>query len=104
MVLQVNKNKTFFITSEVWRWPGSLTGAWYFVYVDKKLNDEIKTLGRRYGSGFVSVKVTVGKTSWDTALFPYKKENVYLISIKSSVRKKENISIGDILKIKFELT
>lgn len=94
-------NKTFVIKSEVWRWPG--LGGWYFVYVDRKLNEKIKNLGTRYGSGFIKIKATLGKTSWDTALFPYKKENVFLISIKSSVRKKEIVEIGDILKIKFEL-
>jgi hypothetical protein len=93
--------KIFNIKSEVWRWPG--VGGWYFVYVDRKFNGAIRTNGSMYGSGFVKIRATVGGTSWDTALFPYKKEDAFLISIKASVRKKEGIDEGDVVKIRFEL-
>ena len=93
--------KIFNIKSEVWRWLG--VGGWYFVYVDRKLNGTIRTNGSRYGSGFIKIHATIGNTSWTTALFPYKKEDVYLISIKASVRKKEGIDEGDVVKIRFEL-
>ncbi len=93
--------KVFTITSEVWRWPG--VGGWHFVYVDRKYNEMIKKLGKIYGSGFVKIRATIGQTSWDTALFPHRKENAYLISIKSAIRKKEEIQIGDKLKLKVEL-
>lgn len=101
----MENKKTFNIKSEVWRWTGSPAGGggWYFVYVDRKLNDKIKKFSRRYGSGFIKIRATVGKTSWDTALFSHKKENAYLISIKAIVRKKEGIEIGDVVKIKFVL-
>lgn len=94
-------SKKFVIKSEVWRWPG--IGGWYFVYVDRKLSQKIQKNGKVYGSGFVKIRASIGKTSWDTALFPYKKENVFLISIKKSVRKKEIIDTGDVVRIKFEL-
>lgn len=85
--------KVFTVKGEVWRWPG--VGGWHFVYVDRKLNSIIEKYGRKYGSGFRKIRATVGKTSWDTALFPYKKENVFLVSIKAAVRQKEGIRTGD---------
>lgn len=93
--------KLFKIKSEVWIWPG--LGGWHFVSLDRKLNPEIEKNTKKYGSGFRKIRVTVGKTTWDTALFPYKKEKVYLISIKKDVRKKEGIQAGDMVTVKFKL-
>jgi hypothetical protein len=93
--------KKFLIESQVWRWPG--TYGWHFAHVDRKLNGKIRANSKSYGSGFIKIRATVGNTSWDTALFPYKKEDCFLISIKSSVRKKEDIFEGDKVKIKFEI-
>ncbi len=97
----MKKTKNFSIKSEVWRWPG--IGGWYFVYVDRKLNDKIRANGKRYGSGFIKIEARVGETSWQTALFPYKKEDCFLISIKNSIRKKEKIFEGDKVSVYFEL-
>ncbi len=93
--------KIYKFKAKVWRWPG--VGGWHFVYVDKSLTEELKKKGvrYRYGSGFVAIRATVGKTSWDTALFPHTKENTYLLSIKAVVRKKEEIFDGDTVNIKF---
>ena len=73
------------------------------MYVDKKLTEELKKKGAKYkyGSGFLAIRATVGKTTWDTALFPHTKEKAYLLSIKAAVRKKENIFEGDIVSVKF---
>ena len=93
----------FKIKGKVWVWPG--VGGWHFVYVSKKLSEKIEQISRpyKYGSGFVAIQAKVGKTVWDTALFPHKKEGVYLISIKVSVRKKEQIFDGDEVNISFNL-
>mgnify|MGYP001274225394 CR=1 FL=1 len=95
------EKKIFQIKSKVWIWPG--VGGWHFVYVDRKFNKKIKELGKPYGGGFVKIKAKLGKTSWETALFPYKKEDVYLLSIKATVRKKESVFDGDEVKIKIEI-
>lgn len=93
---------SYTIENKIWRWPG--VGGWHFVYVDKELTEELKKKGAKYkyGSGFIAIRATVGKTTWDTALFPHTKENVYLISVKASVRKKEQIFEGDIVSIQFK--
>ena len=87
--------RSFTVKGKVWVYPG--LGGWHFVYVSKK-NSEL--VGKRYGAGFVKVEATIGKTSWTTALFPDKKEGVYLLSIKQVVRKKEGIYDGDTIAIK----
>lgn len=49
------------------------------------------------GWGSLQVKVTVGKTSWDTSIFPDSKRGAYLLPIKSEVRKKEDITVDSII-------
>ncbi len=90
--------KNFKIEAKVWKWPGD--APWHFVNVDKKISEEIRNT---YKKGFVYITAKIGKTSWDTALFPHKLSGVYLLSVKASVRKKEGIWEGDVVKISFVL-
>ncbi|MBI5139401.1 DUF1905 domain-containing protein [Candidatus Nomurabacteria bacterium] len=90
--------KNFKIEAKVWRWPGD--GGWYFVTLPKKLWTDIR---KKYQKGFVRVVAKVGKTSWDTSLFPHKQSENYLISVKKSVRQKEDIWEGDTVKINFTI-
>jgi|SRR3989344_3100454 len=93
--------KKFVVKGKVWRWPG--VGGWHFVYVDKELTERIKKEGKeyKYGSGFIGIRAKMGKSEWDTALFPHTKENTYLISIKAKIRNKEQIFEGDQISISF---
>jgi hypothetical protein len=76
-----------------------LMGSWHFVYVDKKLSQQIRdTVRGKKGSAFVRVRATLGKTSWTTTLFPTK-DGPYLLAIKADVRKKEFVTNGDVVKI-----
>ena len=92
------KKKKYKIRAEVWLYP-SETAAWHFVSVPKKESEEIKkNFGMpRRGWGSVSVSVTVGRTTWETSIFPDKKDGGYILPIKSEVRKKEGISNRDII-------
>lgn len=87
--------KTFGIKSELWRYPGA--AAWHFVTLPKKQSEEIKkdfsTLRKSWGS--LPVTVTLGKTRWQTSLFPDKKSGCYLLPVKADIRKKEGIGHGD---------
>lgn len=93
--------KKFSIKAKVWRWSG--IGGWHFVTLDKDLSAEIKKVAKPYGAGFVRIRVTLGRTSWETALFPHTKSKSYLISIKAAVRKKEDIWEGDDVVMRFVL-
>ncbi len=85
--------KTFKVSGKVWVYPG--LGGWHFVYVDKKLSEKLKKEKKttKVGFSFVKIKAKVGKTEWNTSLFPTK-EGPYLLSIKAQVRKKEGIYDG----------
>jgi hypothetical protein len=93
--------KQYSIIAKVWKWPG--VAAWHFIHLDKKLSADIKNIARTYCAGFVKVEAIVGKTSWTTALFPHTRTQVYLLSIKKSVRKKEDIFDGDTITVNFRL-
>jgi hypothetical protein len=91
--------KRFSFSAKVWVYPG--IGGWHFVNLPKNLSKQIKKVAKTYGSGFVKAKVTVGKSSWVTALFPHKESETYLISIKKQIRKKEEIFEDDKIKVSF---
>lgn len=95
------KSKVFKFKAKVWLWPG--VGGWHFVNVDKKVSEQVKKIGKPYGAGFIKIKAKVGKTYWQTALFPHTESKSYLLSIKARVRKKEDIFEGDLITINFEL-
>lgn len=94
--------KIYKFRAGVWLWPG--VGGWHFVNVPEKISNEIR---EKYGKGMVKVVVKVGNTKWGTSLFPYrnpKGDFGYLISIKKIVRKKEEISEGDIIELSFKIS
>ena len=96
--------KRFEVKGKVWCWTnpsGGAGGGWYFVYVPEKLSRPIKDAARnkkKVGFQFIRVKATIGKTSWNTALFPTK-DGPYLLAIKADVRHKEGIDEGDAVKV-----
>lgn len=91
-------------TGKVWLWPGDVA-SWHFVHVDAKTSEKIrqKHAFRKRGFGSVRVKAKIGKTSWETSIFPDKRSGTYLLPLKAAVRRAEGIaaddSIGFLLKI-----
>ena len=85
----------FTMKSKVWFYSGK--AGWYFLTLAKEPSESIrKTFGplaRPWGS--LPVTVTIGKTSWETSIFPDKKAGAYLLPLKADVRKKEKIAEGD---------
>lgn len=88
---------------KVWIYPGD--APWHFVNVGKGISKEIKELFGEWSGGFGSlpVKVIVGKTTWKTSIFPDKKSGSYLLPLKASVRKKENIIADKTLSYSIEI-
>ena len=81
--------------AKVWLYPGQ-EANWHFVTLPKKQSQQIK---ERFGSfkrgwGSLPVKVTIGKTTWNTSIFPDKKAGAYLLPLKADVRKQEKIQDG----------
>jgi len=83
----------------IWRGPS----PFFFVAVPAKESQDIKAISRvvTYGWGVIPVHVRIGKTEWTTSLFP--KDDLYLVPIKASVRKAENLEEGDNVTIELEI-
>lgn len=99
--VKVDKKVNFSFKTEVVKYPGF--ASWSFAIVPKKISDEIKdNIKRRVGFGSVYVIAEIGKTSWETSIFPDKKSGCYLLPLKKEVRKKEDIE--DYGKINLKIT
>ena len=87
------KGKIFY-----WRGPT----PFLFVAVPEEPSREIKAISASvtYGWGVIPVYVRIGKTEWKTSLFP--KDGRYLVPIKKSVQKSENLEVDDSVTIRLE--
>lgn len=79
--------------------------GWHFVTIPKDISDDIKHLfgDRAKGWGSLPVKIVLGSSSWKTSIFPDKKEGAYLLPLKSEIRRKENVEVGDTIKFLLEI-
>ena len=95
--------KEFKMKAKVWLYPGM--AGWHFITLPKKESDLIKEMfgSLQLGWGSLPVKATIGQTSWKTSIFRDKKAEAYLLPLKTEVRKKENISPGDIVDFIIEI-
>jgi hypothetical protein len=89
--------------SVVWLYPGM--AGWRFISLPKEVSEEIRM---KYGNsmkgwGSIPVIVTVGKTTWETSVFPDKKSQSYLLPMKLEVRKKEGIMDGDKIDLRLRI-
>lgn len=86
---------------EIWFWRGP--APWFFVTVPEKQSRELKAISGSvtYGWGVIPVLVQIGNTEFKTSLFP--KDDLYLVPIKASVRKAENIEEGDEVTLRLEV-
>ena len=72
--------------------------------VDKEEAGIIKNNFGKYARGFRSLKVRakIGKTEWLTSIFP-DKTGIYLLPLKASLRKKEDVFAGDTINFQIEI-
>jgi len=83
------------VRSKVVPYPGM--GGWHFLYVDKKQSEVIRTKHhvKKAGFGSIRVAVTLGKSKWNTSIFPDKQSGTYLLPLKKAIRHAEGIDAGD---------
>lgn len=96
-------NTHYAVRSKVIRYPGM--AAWYFAYVPKNQSDDIRERfkSRTRGWGSLRVAVTLGKTRWNTSIFPDKQSGTYLLPLKADVRKKEGLDHDDIVSFSIRI-
>lgn len=80
-------------SGKVWFWRGP--SPFFFVTVPAPQSQELKSISGlvTYGWGMIPVSAQVGATRWKTSLFP--KDGLYLVPLKESVRRAEQIKEGD---------
>lgn len=96
-------SRSFTFRASVFPYPGM--AAWRFVSVPRGISDEIRTTfgAIRRGWGSIPVIVRIGKTEWQTSIFPDKKSQCYLLPMKLEIRKKENIMDGDAVALSLQI-
>ena len=80
-------------SGKIWYWRGP--SPYYFVTVPGEESGNLKVISglATYGWGMIPVMVRIGTTEWKTSLWP--KEGLYIVPLKDSVRKAENLDQGD---------
>ena len=82
-------------SGEVWFWKGP--APWYFVTIPEGPSRELREILRivTYGWGMIPVRARIGETEWTTSLWP--KDGLYILPIKSVVRKAEGVEEGSMV-------
>lgn len=91
----------FEFSGTIFHWRGP--APYLFVAVPPGQSEEIRAVSRlvTYGWGVIPVTVRVGRTEWTTSLFP--KDGKYLVPIRMSAQRAENLKEGDTIKIRLEV-
>ena len=87
--------------AKIWFWRGP--SPFYFVTVPEKQSQDLKAIVALVTYGWVMIPATVqiGKTQWKTSLFH--KNGNYLVPLKASVRKAEDLDEGDTVTVQLEV-
>ena len=82
-----------------WRGPA----PYHFVWVPEDDALEIQDVAAAitYGWGMIPVAVTIGATTWTTALWP--KDGAYVVPLKDKIRHAEGIGLGDVVTVRLRI-
>lgn len=101
-------SKVFEVKGEVRKHEGK--AGWLFIDIDKEISSEIFRLtkdmrkgnAKKVGFGFIPVQAKLGRSTWDTAVFP-NKEQRYLLAIKRSIGRVEGTTEGDHIEVQLTI-
>ena len=84
-------------SGEIFFWRGP--APWYFVMVPEDESVDLEAVSEEvsYGWGMIPVTAQIGRTEWETALFP--KDERYVVPLKAAVRRAEQIELGDVVAV-----
>lgn len=87
----------------VFRWDAR-SDAWFFTSLPEPLSEEIREIPRiPRGFGSIPVRVSIGRSTWRTSIFPDGSRGTYVLPLKKSVRVSEGIVEGDDVGVSIEL-
>jgi hypothetical protein len=86
---------------EVWQWRGP--SPFYFITVPDEPSALLRSMSSAvtYGWGMIPVRVRIGRTTWETSLFP--KDGRYVVPLKDAVRAAERLDEGELASVWLEL-
>ena len=93
----------FKVSGKVGLWPSSKPGGgWHYLVIAGRTAMEIRyaALGRTGGFGSIKVRATIGKTEWQTSLFPERESGGFIMLLKAEVRRREGIAAGKRVKVR----
>jgi hypothetical protein len=78
---------------ELWYWRGP--SPFHFVTVSGDASIALRAVSAdvSYGWGMIPVRARLGRTEWNTSLFP--KDGGYVLPLKDAVRSAEGLAEGD---------
>ena len=80
-------------------WSSEQFAAWAFLTLPAEVGDDVRLLsGPPTGFGSVRVEITLGASTWRTSVFPDKARG-YVLPVKSAVRRREGLELGDRVRI-----
>jgi Domain of unknown function (DUF1905) len=99
------------VAASLWLWRGKAKDgsptktAWTFLTITGAVADAIRAAapGRSAAWGSVYVTARIGETEWRTSVFPSKEAGGYLLPVKASVRKAEQLADGDAVIVRLTL-
>ena len=88
-------------SAEIWYWRGP--APFYFVSLPQPDCVQLRELAQdvSYGWGMIPVRARIGRTTWDTSLFP--KNGGYAVPLKSAVRDAEGLDDGDTAQVEISV-
>jgi hypothetical protein len=89
----------FTFRARIWLHEGN--SPWHFVTLPKAVSEQIRNLtrGRKNAFGSLRVAATMGETRWKTSIFPDSKSARYVLPIKASVRRREQLHAGLMVEV-----
>jgi Domain of unknown function (DUF1905) len=79
--------------AEVIRFDGP--GGWHGVFLPTDAAAEVRFFGRANALGAIAVLAQIGNSEVKTSLFPDKRRDSFLLPLKATVRRTENVKEGD---------
>ena len=95
-------SKQWKFSAKLWVYQGP--AAWHFITLPGDIAEEIRFYQeRKPGFGTVKVFASLGKSHWQTALFPDKASGSYFLPIKAAIRKEQQVKSGDKIEVSLKL-
>lgn len=66
-------------------------GTWFYVHIPSDVRQVFKQHEKR---GIISVRATIGQTSWDDSILPWA-DGSGQVSVNRKIQAKEHLSLGD---------